>query len=221
MNIVLILLALLPCSTLGGQSKVDNDKLIEMLLEDVAEMKEDISELQVNEGETNYFIRSHVDDLDDHEKRLQEQEDQVLLHEGDLEEINANLRRLNAVVEEQGEELKRQREALSFQTGEIRLLKERQKGQTELINDLEGITTAVSFQDCEDIQRNLGSNYTEGIYTVYINFVATPVYCDLHGYTVIQSRGQFGNPTTYFYREWQEYLKPFGTPGTNSRFCTL
>ena len=41
----------------------------------------------------------------------------------------------------------------------------------------------------------------------------TPVYCDEDGWTVIQSRGQFGNPIDYFYRYWEDYAAGFGEPG--------
>ncbi len=33
------------------------------------------------------------------------------------------------------------------------------------------------------------------------------------GWTVIQSRGQFGNPGDYFLRGWDSYVKGFGVPG--------
>ncbi len=38
-------------------------------------------------------------------------------------------------------------------------------------------------------------------------------YCDEGGWTVIQSRGQFGNPADYFFRGWKDYKEGFGTPG--------
>ena len=40
-----------------------------------------------------------------------------------------------------------------------------------------------------------------------------PAYCDPEGWTVIQSRGQFGNPIDYFNRNWEEYANGFGDPG--------
>ena len=59
-----------------------------------------------------------------------------------------------------------------------------------------------------------GDQYNEGVKTIYIKGQPIKVYCDEDGYTVsIQSRGQFGNPINYFYRNWVDYLKPFGTPG--------
>ena len=71
----------------------------------------------------------------------------------------------------------------------------------------------LKFQDCEDVKIALGSSYTAGVHTIFINFLPTVVYCDEVGYTVIQSRGQFGNPSDYFFREWNDYLEPFGAPG--------
>ena len=39
------------------------------------------------------------------------------------------------------------------------------------------------------------------------------VHCLDEGWTVIQSRGQFGNPSDYFYKGWNDYVQGFGTPG--------
>ena len=33
------------------------------------------------------------------------------------------------------------------------------------------------------------------------------------GWTVIQSRGQFNSSDDYFYKNWNEYVQGFGTPG--------
>ena len=44
------------------------------------------------------------------------------------------------------------------------------------------------------------------------------VYCTNDLWTVIQSRGQFGNPEDFFYQEWEEYEKGFGVPGTDFSF---
>ena len=38
-------------------------------------------------------------------------------------------------------------------------------------------------------------------------------FCAKDLWTVIQSRGQFGNPEVYFYRKWDDYEKGFGVPG--------
>lgn len=42
---------------------------------------------------------------------------------------------------------------------------------------------------------------------------AIKVQCGEDGWTVFQSRGQFGNPEDYFYRNWTEYKNGFGEPG--------
>ncbi len=39
------------------------------------------------------------------------------------------------------------------------------------------------------------------------------VQCMDDGWTVIQSRGQFGNPKDYFLRKWDSYVAGFGEPG--------
>ena len=38
-------------------------------------------------------------------------------------------------------------------------------------------------------------------------------YCAADGWTVIQSRGQFGNPQDYFHKNWDAYESGFGGPG--------
>ena len=43
--------------------------------------------------------------------------------------------------------------------------------------------------------------------------VMVSVECELDGGTVIQSRGQHGNPSEYFFRGWEEYKKGFGVAG--------
>ena len=70
------------------------------------------------------------------------------------------------------------------------------------------------------------SEYYDSCYHVYTSGKSLPgnhllkigssfieVHCLDEGWTVIQSRGQFGNPTDYFYRGWDEYKQGFGTPG--------
>ena len=37
--------------------------------------------------------------------------------------------------------------------------------------------------------------------------------CDADGWTVFQSRGQFGNEKTYFKRDWDQFVKGFGRAG--------
>ena len=38
-------------------------------------------------------------------------------------------------------------------------------------------------------------------------------FCDAEGWTVFQSRGQFGNPSDFFIKPWQDFKEGFGTPG--------
>ena len=70
------------------------------------------------------------------------------------------------------------------------------------------------LQDCLEVKSKLSSEYREGIYIIGDQEMdKSQVYCDPEGWTVIQSRGQFKNRIDYFYRDWDEYLKGFGTPG--------
>ena len=50
--------------------------------------------------------------------------------------------------------------------------------------------------------------------TVYMNHSPLEVLCRTGGWTVIQSRGQFGNAPDFFYKTWVEYQSPFGIAGT-------
>ncbi len=59
----------------------------------------------------------------------------------------------------------------------------------------------------------MGTEYEAGVYELRLLGKTTKAKCLDGGWTVIQSRGQFGNPTQYFYREWGEYVQGFGTPG--------
>ena len=59
----------------------------------------------------------------------------------------------------------------------------------------------------------MGLLYESGVYRIALDQQNTTVYCDAGGWTVVQSRGQFGNPIDYFYRGWEEYLEGFGQPG--------
>ena len=55
-----------------------------------------------------------------------------------------------------------------------------------------------------------------GIFTLHIDSqTQVRANCLPGGWTVIQSRGQFGNPDDYFLRDWDEYVQGFGTPGEN------
>ena len=58
-----------------------------------------------------------------------------------------------------------------------------------------------------------GTHYTSGVKSILVNHRSIRVYCDDDGFTTIQSRGQFGNPEDYFFRNWDAYLQQFGTAG--------
>ena len=52
-----------------------------------------------------------------------------------------------------------------------------------------------------------------GNYNLKIGSNVIEVHCLDEGWTVIQSRGQFGNPSDYFYKGWNDYVQGFGVPG--------
>ena len=55
-----------------------------------------------------------------------------------------------------------------------------------------------------------------GVKSIYLNSVKVSAKCSAGGWTVIQSRGQFGNPTNYFNTKlWADYVNGFGTPGNS------
>ncbi len=73
--------------------------------------------------------------------------------------------------------------------------------------------------DCADIWKN--GQKKEGVYNITIPTRVEPVqvYCAKNGWTVFQSRGQFGNPENYFVRNWNEFEAGFGVPGLFSFTC--
>ena len=46
-------------------------------------------------------------------------------------------------------------------------------------------------------------------------------YSDEGGWTVLQNRGDFGNPEDYFYKGWDEYENGFGEPTKVNLFGVL
>ncbi len=70
----------------------------------------------------------------------------------------------------------------------------------------------VSVKDCSEIFKS--GKTKPGNYYIWIDQeTKVEVACMADGWTVIQSRGQFGNPKDYFYRNWDSYVKGFGVPG--------
>ena len=59
------------------------------------------------------------------------------------------------------------------------------------------------------------NNQPSGPATIYVGAGAMPAqtFCTSDGWTVIQSRGQFGNSPDFFYKNWEEYKKGFGEAG--------
>ena len=74
-----------------------------------------------------------------------------------------------------------------------------------------------NYSDCLEAKQNLGQTYTAGIHFLNIKGRNVPAECDADGWTVIQSRGQMGNPTNYFYRDWDQYVAGFGLAGNMFR----
>ncbi len=74
------------------------------------------------------------------------------------------------------------------------------------------------FHDCHDLMKSKpNQTLATGVYEIQPNgsSASVKVKCDEDGWTVIQSRGQFGNPVEYFRRSWDYYEKGFGVPGGN------
>ena len=67
--------------------------------------------------------------------------------------------------------------------------------------------------DCQDFREK--SSHSRPV-TILVGDPKKPAkaYCTKDGWTVIQSRGQFGNPKDYFsVKQWQDYKNGFGEPG--------
>ena len=57
-------------------------------------------------------------------------------------------------------------------------------------------------------------NQKPGVYPIQVDIqTVVDAYCLEEGWTVIQSRGQYGNPVDYFFKTWAEYKNGFGKPG--------
>ena len=70
----------------------------------------------------------------------------------------------------------------------------------------------ISVADCYDVLK--AKLPLPGIYTLHPDsYHSFNAHCLDDGWTVIQSRGQFGNPKDYFLRKWDAYVKGFGEPG--------
>ena len=74
-------------------------------------------------------------------------------------------------------------------------------------------------RSCKELKCRTGSSYAAGVYnlTVIHGGPPVPAFCDEDGWTVIQSRGQHGNPINYFYRNWADYIEGCGEPGGGVR----
>ena len=66
--------------------------------------------------------------------------------------------------------------------------------------------------DCYDVHQQ--NKLLPGIYPIQVDAQTTVnVSCLASGWTVFQSRGQYGNPADYFFKGWSDYETGFGTPG--------
>ena len=71
-------------------------------------------------------------------------------------------------------------------------------------------TPAAPKKNCFEIYQ--AGQSLPGTYTLDLD-TKVEAYCLPGGWTVIQSRGQFGNARDYFLKPWIEYEVGFGTPG--------
>ena len=71
-----------------------------------------------------------------------------------------------------------------------------------------------SVTSCLDLREE--GRRRSGIYELQFGDEKRNVFCDMStlggGWTVIQRRGDFGNPPDYFLRNWTEYRNGFGRP---------
>jgi len=90
----------------------------------------------------------------------------------------------------------------------------------EIKNTSPDVFYNLSFSDidCYDM---MAIPPSAGIKFIYINSVKVAVKCSEGGWTVFQSRGQFGNPSEYFDRLWADYVNGFGVPGNITYMLSL
>jgi hypothetical protein len=66
---------------------------------------------------------------------------------------------------------------------------------------------------CTDL-KNKDPSLKSGEFTIRVDGQPKLVFCDMEdgeiGWTVLQRRGDFGNPPRYFLRKWQAYKNGFG-----------
>ena len=68
--------------------------------------------------------------------------------------------------------------------------------------------------DCFDAhERNMPLPQFYQLKSVAADYEIPKVQCLEEGWTVIQSRGAFGNQRDHFFRNWEDYAKGFGKPG--------
>ena len=71
------------------------------------------------------------------------------------------------------------------------------------------------FTDCYDVHQQ--NKQLPGVYPIQVDpqlpQTTVKVACLASGWTVFQSRGQYGNPADYFFKGWSDYETGFGTPG--------
>ena len=73
-----------------------------------------------------------------------------------------------------------------------------------------------SARDCGELYVRL--SFSAGVRTIDVrgDGGATDVFCDEDGWTVFQSRGQFGNAPNYFYNNFDAYVRGFGVAGPDT-----
>ena len=79
------------------------------------------------------------------------------------------------------------------------------------------ISLAFTAASCKELL-DLGNTETK-LYQIELGGKIRTVYCDMEdnegrggGWTVIQRRGDYGNPPGYFFRNWTAYKEGFGDP---------